>query len=93
METISITSLDYKTLKSEEIMGKLGIPNIYKLIVHQTVNLIFKVKHNTMPEAFLTKFQIVQHKYVRRHRKIIFEKLKITFKFQSLLSPQVDLFS
>ena len=76
METISMTSLDYKTLKSEEIMGKLGIPNIYKLIVYQTVNLIFKLKNNTMPEAFWTKFQIVQHKYVRRHRKIILKNPK-----------------
>ena len=69
MEIISMTSLDYKTLKSEEIMGKLGISNIYKLYVYQTVNLIFKVKNNTMPEAFWTKFQIVQRKYIRRDRK------------------------
>ena len=52
-------------------MGKLGIPNIYELFVYQTVNLIFKVKNNTMPEAFPTKFQILQHKYATRHRKII----------------------
>ena len=38
-------------------MGKLGIPNIYELFVYQTVNLIFKVKNNTMPEAFPTKFK------------------------------------
>ena len=63
-------------------MGKLGIPNIYKLIVHQTVNLIFKVKHNTMPEAFLTKFQIVQHKYSRRHRKIILKSPKLPLSFR-----------
>ena len=90
METISMTSLDYKTLKSEEMMGKLGIPNIYKLIVYQTVNTIFKLKNNTMPEAFWTKFQIVQHKCVRR-QKNNFEKPKINFKFQGLLYPQVDL--
>ena len=29
--TISMTSLDYKNLKSEEIMDRLGILNIYKL--------------------------------------------------------------
>ena len=44
MKTISITSLDYKTLESEKIMGKLGIRNIYELVVYQTVNVIFKVK-------------------------------------------------
>ena len=35
-----MTSLDYKTLESEEIMGKLGIRNIYELVVYQTVNVI-----------------------------------------------------
>ena len=49
-------------------MGKLGIPNIYELFVYQTVNLIFKVKNNTMLEPFPTKFQILQHKYVTRQK-------------------------
>ena len=31
IKTISMTSLDYKNLKSEEIMDTLGILNIYKL--------------------------------------------------------------
>ena len=31
IKTISMTSLDYKNLKSEEIMNTLGILNIYKL--------------------------------------------------------------
>ena len=31
IKTISMTSLDYKNLKSEEIMDRLGILNIYKL--------------------------------------------------------------
>ena len=31
IKTISMTSLDYKNLKSEEIMNRSGILNIYKL--------------------------------------------------------------
>ena len=33
MKIISTTSLDCKTIKSEEIIGKLSISNIYELIV------------------------------------------------------------
>ena len=44
-------------------MDRLGIPNIYKLSIYHTVNLIFRVKHNTIPEAFSTTFEIVQHNY------------------------------
>ena len=59
IETISMTSLDYKNLKLEEIMDRLGILNIYKLNIYHTVNLVVRVKNNTIPEAFRTKFQIV----------------------------------
>ena len=52
-------SLDYKNLKSEEIMDILGILNIYKLNIYHTVNLMFRVKNNTIPKTFWTKFQIV----------------------------------
>ena len=44
-KTISMSYLDYKNLKSEEVMDKLGILNIYKLNIYHTVNLIkFRVK-------------------------------------------------
>ena len=59
IETISMTSLDYKNLKLEEIMNRLAILNIYKLDIYHTVNLVVRVKNNTIPEAFRTKFQIV----------------------------------
>ena len=49
IKTISMTSFDFKNLKSEDIMDKLGILNIYKLNIYHTVNL---VKNNTIPEAF-----------------------------------------
>ena len=84
IKAISMTSLDekiiYKNLKSEEIMDRLGIFNIYKLNIYHTVNLMFRVKSNTIPEAFRTKFQIVQHNYATRHSENNFEKPKITLK-------------
>ena len=61
-----MTSLDYKNLISEEIKDRLGILNIYKLNIYDTVNLMFRAKNNTIPEAFRTKFQIVQHNYATR---------------------------
>ena len=51
-----MTSLDYKNLKSEAIMVRFGILNVYKLNIYYTVNLMFRVKNNTIPEAFRTKF-------------------------------------
>ena len=79
-KTISVSSLDYKNLKSEKIMDKLGIINISKLNRYQTVNLMFRVKNKIIPEAFWTKFQIVQHSYATRHNENSFEQPKITFK-------------
>ena len=64
-----MTSLDYKNIKSEEIIDRLGILNIYKLNIYHTVNLMFRVKNYTIPEAFRTKFQIMQHNYAARHRR------------------------
>ena len=80
IKTISMASLDYKNLKSEEIMDRLGILNIYKLNIYYTVNLMFKVKNDTKPEAFRKKFQIVQHNYTTRHSENNFEERKITLK-------------
>ena len=81
IKTISMTSLDYKNLKSEEIMDRLGILNIYKLNIYHRLNLMLRVKNNnTITEAFRTKFQIVQHNYATRYNENSFEEPKITFK-------------
>ena len=76
-----MTSLDYKNVKSEEIMNRLGILNIYKLNIYHPVNLMFRVKNNTMAGAFRTKFHIVQHNHVTRYSE------------NSLQYPHVDLVS
>ena len=61
-------------------MDRLDILNIFKLNVYHTINLMFKVKNNTITEALRTKFQIVQHSYATRHSKNNFEEPKTTFK-------------
>ena len=61
-------------------MDRLDILNIFKLNVYHTINLMFKVKNNTIPEAFRTKFQIVQHNCATRHSKNNFEEPKTIFK-------------
>ena len=54
---------------------------------------MFRVKNITIPEAFRTKFKIVQYNYATRHSKNNFEEPKITSRLQSLLYPHVDLVS
>ena len=85
IKKILMTSLDYINLKSEEIMERSGILNIYKLNIYHIANLIFRVKNFTIPVAFWTKFQIVQHNYATRHSKNNFDETKITFKATKLV--------
>ena len=72
----TVTSLDHKNLKSEEIMNRLDILNIYKLNIYYTVNLIFRVNNNTISEAFRAKFQIVQYNSRQDKAKITLKNLK-----------------
>ena len=88
IKTISMTSLDYKNLKSEEIMDRFGIILIiYKSNIYHTVNLMFRLKSNTIPEAFRTKCQIAQHNYATRYNENNFEEPKITFKATKFAIP------
>ena len=41
---------------------------------------MFRVKNNTIPEEFRTKFQIVQHNYATRRSENNLEKPKITLR-------------
>ena len=86
IKTISMTSLNYKNLKPEEIMDRLGILNIYKVNRYHTVNLMLRVKNNTIPEAFWTKFQIVQHNYATRHNENNFEEPKIRLQIFNIIT-------
>ena len=85
MKTISMAFSDYKNLKSGEIIDKLGILNIYKSNIYCTVNLMFRVRNNTITEASPTKFKTVQHNYATRQSINNLKEPKMTFKFKSFL--------
>ena len=63
IKALSVTSEDYSGLKIEDLMEKTGILNIYKLSIYHVINLMFRVKKNTIPEAFVNKSEIVHHEY------------------------------
>ena len=71
-----MTSEDHSGLKIEDVMKKIGILDIYKLNIYHVINLMFRVKSNTKPEAFENKFEIVHH----WHSEINFIEPKIYFK-------------
>ena len=80
IKALSVTSEDYSGLKIEDLMEKTGILNIYKLNIYHVINLMFRVKNNTIPEAFVNKFEIVHHHYQTRHSENNFVEPKIYFK-------------
>ena len=45
-----MTFEDYSGLKKEDMMKKIGILNICKLTIYHVVNLMLRVKNNTIPE-------------------------------------------
>ena len=57
-----------------------GILDIYKLGIYHVINLLFRVKSNTIPEAFKNKFEIVHHCYPIRNSGKNFIELKTYFK-------------
>ena len=61
IKALSVTSEDYSGLKIEDLMEKTGILNIYELNIYKGINLMFRVKYSTIPEAFVNRFEIVHH--------------------------------
>ena len=53
------------TLKSElcsiQILHELCILNIYKLNIYISLNFIFKVKNDSVPDAFQNKSHLISH--------------------------------
>ena len=57
-----MTFEDYSGLKIDDLMRKKkGILYIYKLNISHVINLMFKVKNNTITESFQNNFEIVHH--------------------------------
>ena len=90
MKGLSVTSEDYSGLKIEDLMEKTGILNIYKLNIYHVINLMFRVKNNTIPEAFINKFEIVHHYYPTRHSENNLTELKIYFKATKFAISSLD---
>ena len=80
IKALSVTSEEYSGLKIEDLMEKTGILNIYKLNIYHVINLMFSIKNNTIPEAFVNKFELVHHHYQTRHSENNFIEPKIYFK-------------
>ena len=71
---------DYSGLKIEDLMTKIGILDIFKLNINHVINVIFRIKNNTIPEAFESKFEVVHNYYPTRHSENNFIEPKIYFK-------------
>ena len=74
-KTIPVTIANVES-KSEEIMGKIGILNLYKINI-QILNFMFQVKNNTMPSALLEKFPLTQDNYPTNFSKNNFKEPKL----------------
>ena len=80
IKPLSVTSEDYSGLKIEDMMKKISILDLYELNIYNVINLMFRVKNNTKPEALENKFEIIHHHYSTRHSENNFIEPKINFK-------------
>ena len=53
-------------LNSDEKMKYLDVRNIYKLNLYQILNIMFRVRTNSIPGTLQNKFKIIEHNYSRR---------------------------
>ena len=57
----------HRNLNSYEKMKHLDILNIYKLNLYKILNIMFRVKTNSIPETFQNKFKVIEHNYSTRY--------------------------
>ena len=75
-----MTTEDYSGLKIANLMKQINIINICKLHIYYIINLMFRVKNNTITEALENKFEIVHHHYPIQHSKTNFTGTEKYFK-------------
>ena len=75
-----MTTEDYSGLKIANLMKQINIFNICKLHIYYIINLMFRVKNNTITEALENKFEIVHHHYPIQHSKTNFTGTEKYFK-------------
>ena len=67
-------------LNSDEKMKHLDILNVYKLNLYQILNMIFRVKTNSIPETLQNKFKVIEHNYSTRYSEYSFKEPNIFFR-------------
>ena len=67
----------HANLNSDEKMKHLDILNIYKLNLYQILNIIFRVKTNTIPETLQNKFKVIECNYSARYSEYSFKESNI----------------
>ena len=71
----------HENLNSNEKMKHLDIANIYKLNLYQILNIMFRVKTNSIPETHLNKLKIKEHhNYSARYSKCNFKEPNTLFR-------------
>ena len=56
----------HANLNCDEKMKHLDILNIYKRNLYQILNIVFRVRTNSIPETLQNKFKIIEHNYSTR---------------------------
>ena len=81
-QAIKIIPMAYihANLNSDEKMKHLDILNIYKLNLYQILNIMFRVKTNSIPETLQNKFKIIEHNYSARYSEYNFKEPNILFR-------------
>ena len=67
-------------LNSDEEMKHLDILNIYKLDLYQILNIMFRVRTNSIPETLQNRFKVIEHNYSTRHSDYSFKGPNIFFR-------------
>ena len=68
----------HANLNSDEKMKHLDILNIYELNLYQILNMMFRVKTNSLPETLQNKFKIIECNYCARYSEYNFKELCLT---------------
>ena len=64
-------------LNSDKNMKHLDILNICNLNVYQILNIMFRVKTNSIPEILQNEFKVIEHNYFTRYSEYNFQEPNI----------------
>ena len=81
----------YGNLNADEKMKYLDIVNIYKLNLYQLLNIMFRVKTNSIPETLQNKFKVIEHNYSTIYSEYNFKKVNTISKSQNFLLGLLNL--